>query len=429
MGSGRMMRETGKRDDAAVNGGKRGRREGHVDGGRPAPLLAHAVRGFLRLWFLPYRLHVDRTGIRGLKPPYILIVNHPSNLDAFIVARCLPACTANYVASAYFYRYPLLRFLLGRVGAIPKLHSTKDLNALRLMRGVLAHGRILVVFPEGRRSLEGRGSRFSEALAKFAKKSGVPVVAASIRGSYHAWPRWSKTPRPAPVSIRFTTVMTPVMLAAQPVEAIHLRMLDALRFNEYDHLPHDGGHYRWRKPAAHIEWLLHLCPDCGRDLAIRGERRTMTCRFCGASAVFGRDGSLQRRSGVPEPWPQVPAWFDRQRAGLAERMRDEAFCLLEPGTLLRMAEPPKATMVFYGSGSLRLTRDGLTFEAQPGRQVPPVSFPLASLDLLPVSLGHHLEICDVENVYWQFRPEQPEAVIRIEQYVDIALHGPVSPVP
>jgi len=427
MGSDREITKTGSPGDDQAARRKTRKREGHVDGGRPAPLLAHATRGFLRLWFLPYRLKIDRTGIRGLKPPFILIVNHPSNLDAFIVARSLPACAANYVASAYFYRYPILRFLLGRIGAIPKLHSAKDLNSLRLMRGVLTHGRILVVFPEGRRSLEGRGSRFSEALAKFAKKSGVPVVAAKIQGSYHAWPRWSKTPRPAPVSICFATVMTPDEIAAQPVEAINTRMLDALRFNEYDHLPAVGGHYRWRKPAEHIEWLLHHCPDCGCDLAMRGDRRTVTCRFCGAAAAFDRIGQLERLAGKPEPWPQVPAWFDRQRASLAERMQSDAFFLDEPGTLLRMAEPPKASMVFYGTGAAHLTREGLTFEAQAGREAQPVFFPLATLDMLPVSLGHHLEICDEQNVYWQFRPERPEAVIRIEQFVDIVLHGGVSP--
>ena len=403
------------------------RREGHVDGGRPAPLLTHAVRGFLRLWFLPYRLQIDRTGIQGLKPPYILIVNHPSNLDAFLVEQCLPACSSNYLASAYFYRFPILRFLLGRVGAIPKLHSAKDLNALRLMRGALNHGRILVVFPEGRRSLEGRGSRFSEALAKFAKKSGVPVVAAVITGSYHAWPRWSRTPRPAPVSIRLSTVMTTEAIAAASTEDIHERMLAALRFDEFAVMPRSGGPYRWRKPAEHIEWLLHLCPDCGRDLAITGEGRTATCRYCGAAAAFDRFGKLVRTSGQGAAWPQVPAWFDRQRADLATRMQAASFCLTESGTMLRMAPPPKTSMQFYGTGTARLTRDGLTFEEQAGQGAAPVFFPMAILDMLPVSLGRTLEICDEQNVYWQFRSDRPEALIRMEQFVDIALHGDVSP--
>ena len=84
-------------------------------------------------------------------------------------------------------------------------------------------------------------------------------------------------------------------------------------------------------------------------------------------------------------------------------------------------------MVFYGTGAARLTREGLTFGGQSGREAQPVFFPLATLDMLPVSLGHHLEICDEQNVYWQFRPERPEAVIRIEQFVDIVLHGGVSP--
>jgi 1-acyl-sn-glycerol-3-phosphate acyltransferase len=411
--------------------GKRGRRMSlqATDGGRPNRLLIAGVRAFLFLYFLRFRLSMDKSAIAGLKPPYILIGNHASNLDAFLVARALHPGRMNYVTSAFFYRFRVLRVLLRKAGAIPKAHSQKDLSSLRMMMKSLKEQRILMIFPEGRRSLDGTGSRFAEALAKFVKRSGVPVVAVHIDGSYLAWPRWARKVRPGPIRIRFSRVFMPEDIKTAGIDQLHEGMMQALRFNDYEAVAESDARYRARNPADHLQELLHVCPDCLAEMVITGEGDRVVCTACGASAGLLPTGRFQRISGKAEAWPDVPAWFRLQRAVLAEKMRDPAFALRMPVCLRRTETSPDSPMRTIGSGEAVLDREGLRFLGDEATGHFTVSFPIQDLDMLPVSIGKSFELCDGDGVYWQWRPDQPEQVIRIEQYVDICLYGEQAPSP
>ena len=331
------------------------------DGGRPNRLLIACVRAFLFVYFLRFRLFIDKSDIAGLKPPYILVGNHASNLDAFLVARSLHPGRMNYVTSAFFYRFRVLRYLLRKVGAIPKAHTQKDLSSLRMMMQALKEARILMIFPEGRRSLNGTGSRFTEALAKFVKRSAVPVVAVRIKGSYLAWPRWARRVRPGPIQLRYSQVFTPEEIQAATIPQLHEGMLRALHFNDYEADSGSECHYRARRPADHLHDLLHVCPDCLAEMAITGEGDMVSCPLCGARARLLSTGKFQRIAGKDAAWPDVPAWFRLQRDVLADKMRDPAFVLRFPVCLRRTRERPDSPMRTIGNGEAVLDREGVRF--------------------------------------------------------------------
>lgn len=392
------------------------------DGGCPDAFLVSGVRIFLFFYFLRFRLRIDRSALKGLKQPYILIANHGSSLDAFLIGRCLNPYHMNFVSSAFFYRFPLPRFLLGCMGAIPKSHSLKDLKALRMMMQSLSAGRILMVFPEGRRSMAGTGSRFSEAMAKFVKRSAVPVVAAHISGSYLAWPRWADKARPGPVSIRFSRVLMPDELETASLQSIQERMLSALTFNDYEEIAQTKNHNWCKRPADNMHWLLHTCPDCLEEQSMTGEGDRVRCARCGAQAQLLPTGMLRRIAGKGDSWPSVPEWFNLQRSVLADKMKDESFVLMAPGQLSRTEATPDSPMRPVASGMACLSRKELTFTGAGAEGELQVRFPIQDLDMLPVSLGKQFELCDGDGVYWQVQPTQPEMVVRFEQYVDICLH-------
>jgi len=402
---------------------KRANKSDRGVGGKPNAGLAFSVRLYLWFWFLRYAPKYDKTALKGLKGPYILIVNHPSNLDAFLLGRGVNPTTTNYVASQYFFRFPILKFLLSRVGAIPKAHSTKDIQSLRLMLKSLAAGRILVVFPEGRRSMDGRGSRFSEAMAKLAKKSGLPVVSAMMTGSYLVWPRWADHPAVGPLSVSFRRVLEPADLKVLTVQEIHSRMMDALRFDEYAANRRDGRKYRTKDRTGHIDRLLHACPDCGACEAIRGHGDNLACSCCGASAVMDQTGFIRRLTGKGTAWPQVPEWFSLQRAILVTSMADPAFRIQAGVNALGRATNPNRPMVPVGSGQASLGREGLVFTGQVDGKQETLLFPISLMDVLPVSLGKHFEICDENGVYWQFALDGDAKAVLFEQYADICLYG------
>ena len=67
-----------------------------------------------------------------------------------------------------------------------------NVNLIRAMQvGAvgLKHGRVLLIFPEGTRSIDGHVAEFKKGAAIMAYELGVPIVPVGIRGTFEAWPR------------------------------------------------------------------------------------------------------------------------------------------------------------------------------------------------------------------------------------------------
>ena len=53
----------------------------------------------------------------------------------------------------------------------------------------LTHGKRLVLFPEGERSIDGTVKKFKKGAPILARHLGVPIVPVAIKGVFELWPR------------------------------------------------------------------------------------------------------------------------------------------------------------------------------------------------------------------------------------------------
>ena len=74
-------------------------------------------------------------------------------------------------------------------------------------------------------------------------------------------------------------------------------------------------------------------------------------------------------------------------------------------------------------GQASLGREGLVFTGQVDGKHETILFPISLMDVLPVALGKHFEICDENGVYWQFALDGDAKAVLFEQYADICLYG------
>lgn len=124
--------------------------------------------------------------------PYIISPNHQSYLDPFVVCSTLPYAMVRQlfaVGAAEYFATPLTAWVARRCSLLP---VDPDANLLSAMRGAafgLKHGRILVLFPEGERSIDGGVKHFKKGVAILARHMNVPIIPAAIRGMYEIWPR------------------------------------------------------------------------------------------------------------------------------------------------------------------------------------------------------------------------------------------------
>jgi long-chain acyl-CoA synthetase len=175
------------------------------------PLTVILVYLLLRLSYFGARvaLGMEVTGsdvLKRLKPPYLICPNHQSYIDPFLVCSALPRDVLAHVvhvgASRYFTGTATSR-LARLINVVPIDPDSHLMRAMRVGAGVLRAGRVLNVYPEGRRSFDGRLGVFKKGAAILAAELNVPIVPVALDGTYRIWPRGSARIRRAKVKIRF----------------------------------------------------------------------------------------------------------------------------------------------------------------------------------------------------------------------------------
>ena len=134
--------------------------------------------------------------------PFFLIPNHQSVLDPILVQASCPRPVHSFTKSTQFGSR-IFRWLLPRLNAIPTRRYRVDPQVVRVALRTIRNGGVVGIYPEGERSWDGTLQPLRRGTVRLLLKAGVPVIPCGVVGSYDVWPRWSKKPRRARVSIRF----------------------------------------------------------------------------------------------------------------------------------------------------------------------------------------------------------------------------------
>lgn len=112
--------------------------------------------------------------------PVILAINHSHNIDGPMLMGTAPR-PVHFLIKKEAFIGPLGPFLHG-IGQVKVDRATADRTAIATALGVLEHGGVLGIFPEGTRG-EGDFASLRSGLAYFAVRSGAPVVPVAVLGS------------------------------------------------------------------------------------------------------------------------------------------------------------------------------------------------------------------------------------------------------
>jgi long-chain acyl-CoA synthetase len=86
---------------------------------------------------------------------------------------------------------------------IPIDINTDFTEAMRAVSYVLKKGKIVCIFPEGMRSIDGKVKEFKKGVGILIKELNIPAVPVYIHNSHRSWPRLSKFPRFYPIKVSF----------------------------------------------------------------------------------------------------------------------------------------------------------------------------------------------------------------------------------
>jgi 1-acyl-sn-glycerol-3-phosphate acyltransferase len=165
---------------------------------------------------------VPRTG------PAIVASNHLSNSDPVIMwGTQLRIAVA--IAKAELWQVPIVKQVMTVLGHIPVDRTMPGSGDVRRQgENVLRNGGLLLLYPEGKRSSDGKLLELKDGCAKLALATGAPIVPAAIMGSNTLLPIGASKPnRHAAVTLVYGTPIHPSNFSDNP-DAVQL-MLDELR--------------------------------------------------------------------------------------------------------------------------------------------------------------------------------------------------------
>ncbi len=133
---------------------------------------------------------------------FLMVANHQSNLDPPLIGSGLGR-RMNYLGKKSLFRFRPFGWLLRSVGVIPIDLEGVGLSGIKESLRRLKRGEALLIFPEGRRTLDGRMGKFLPGFTALAVRTGAPIVPAAIEGAHHALPPGKRFPRPTAVRVHY----------------------------------------------------------------------------------------------------------------------------------------------------------------------------------------------------------------------------------
>jgi 1-acyl-sn-glycerol-3-phosphate acyltransferase len=161
------------------------------------------ARVFFGAWFGLYHrwrvYHPERVPTEG---GFILASNHASFFDPPLIGSACPR-DISYLARESLFRFPVVGHVMRGVNALPVDRDGGGGAGLKAILNRLHAGGGIILFPEGTRTRDGRLQPARSGIGLTVIKSHTPVLPVRIFGSFEAFNRSMRFPRPHPIVVKF----------------------------------------------------------------------------------------------------------------------------------------------------------------------------------------------------------------------------------
>jgi long-chain acyl-CoA synthetase len=188
--------------------------------------------------------------LKQLKPPYLICPNHQSYIDPFLVCSTYPRSVLQntfHVGSSMYFANAAMSQLARLINVVPIDPDAQLLHAMRAGAAGLRAGKILNIYPEGQRSLDGNLNEFKKGAAILASEFNLPIVPVALDGPYRIWPRKSWRLHYAKVRITFGAPINvrTMILEEKNEDAVYEKVTALLKLrvqHMLDEMRSAGGH-------------------------------------------------------------------------------------------------------------------------------------------------------------------------------------------
>jgi 1-acyl-sn-glycerol-3-phosphate acyltransferase len=151
---------------------------------------AYATFSRAFLWVAGTRLFVRGSEHADANAAYVVVSNHESNLDPFVLVHALPQLRLRFVVKRQIMQIPIFGHALKRTGNVT-VHRTPGSGDIRRIENTMSAREpevSLIFFAEGTRDREGAFRPFKKGAFVTAIHSGLPILPVALAGTFHSFP-------------------------------------------------------------------------------------------------------------------------------------------------------------------------------------------------------------------------------------------------
>ena len=336
----------------------------------------------------------NRKALKQHKKGFLLLYNHYSNKDHFIIKGALNFRRVNYVvASSYLLQKPVGP-ILRMANAISKDQFKPDLVAIRKIKKSIDKKGIVAIAPTGQTTVDGNPSYMPDTIVKLVRLVKSDVVGLRSRGSYLCFPKWRKSKRKCKIETEFVTILKKEEIATLTDQEIYDRIYQAIYVSEDQDQLTMKRVIKSKEIAKGLETVFTVCPKCLKRHTIQTIENRIYCSSCNNQSYLDQYGFLHARTKNDVSFNTVSDWIKWEKQYLGEAFMNGLEISRHVMIRSNLIDPLKMENV--GSGMLTLSKDGFVLIGSILNEPIEKHFKMEQIPQLPFEPGVRIEIPNEE---------------------------------
>ena len=341
----------------------------------------------------------DKMG--SIPGPKIYLVNHLSPYDVYHAYKMINPDRPTLIGNRYYTRFKSTRFLMYRLGFVPKSLFNPDLETVKKMIKSIKDDTSILMFPEARLSIDGTTGTLTNGTANLLKKLGVTIVVMNIEGNYFAKSKYRVAKKRVHIQISVKRIIEKDELSELTSDELNDILVKSLAHNEFDYAKDHN--YRDKNKAENLDAVLYHCPKCGRDYTITSEGNSLSCE-CGfhldIDNHFAFSDNEYGFNNIHDYYEYIKSV---ERDYVNSKDDDEVIISQEVVVKQISFNDPKEDVL--GEGVCTITKKGFSFTGTVGGKELSFSHSKEALQALAFSVNEEYE-CYYDNVLYYFYPKE-----------------------
>ena len=130
----------------------------------------------------------------------LVVSNHQSHYDPPLIGAGIKR-RLNYLARKTLFKFKPFALLIDSLDAIPLDNEGIGFEGIKETIKRLKNGEMVLMFPEGARSWDGKMTPFKSGFLTLAIRGKAAILPMAVSGVFQCWPRFHKYPDPGHLKV------------------------------------------------------------------------------------------------------------------------------------------------------------------------------------------------------------------------------------